>query len=339
MNPVNVDGLAQYLGPGTGGLFMGEQQRNAMQESEINQQKGLEDIMTQQQTRDIQKQKLPFELQLAEQNALKAKGDVAKQATDAQDRLDKLDKQNVTDFVGAVLQYQGVDNPLDNAFQLQDLAKKYKLDGNDPRIRSIMTNSMDKQGIAKMQRALIESDPKWQADRKKAEEEEAKAKLEAASRERVGAGNNAATLGAAQIGADSRQMVAALRGQASGKLASIEQELVRLNGEYEKAPDKETKAAIAMQAQRLINAKKEITTAVAENNAAKMQQILSGAPVGGNTPPAFGTPPATTPAAQPAAPPPELAPALQKAGWSYEPEKYDYRVGPNGQLQRKPKGQ
>lgn len=339
MQPVNVDGLAQYLGPGTGGLFMGEQQRNAMQESEINQQKGLEDIMTQQQTRDIQKQKLPFELQQAEQTVLETKGRVAAQGTAAEDRLEKLDKQRVADFMNSVLEYQGVDNPLDNAFTLQGLAQKHKLDGNDPRIRSIMMNSMDKEGIRKMQQALIESDPKWKADRKKAEEEAAKAAAEAASRERIGAGNNAATLGAAQIGADSRQMVAALRGQASGKLASIEQELVRLNAEYEKATDKETKSAIAAQAQRLINAKKEITTAVAENNAAKMQQILSGAPVGGNTPPAFGTPPATPPAAQPAAPPPEMASALQKAGWSYEPEKYDYRVGPDGKLQRKPKGQ
>lgn len=185
MTPIDMSGLAKYLGPGTGGLWMGEQQRNAMQESQINQQKGLEDIMTQQQTRDIQRQKLPWELQQAEQNVNKTKADVAKMKSDEEERLQKLDKQSVSDFMGAVLTYQGVDNPLDNAFQLQDLAKKYKLDPNDPRIRSIMMNSMDKDGIKKMQDALIQSDPKWIADRKKAQEDKEKADAEIQGRKDV----------------------------------------------------------------------------------------------------------------------------------------------------------
>jgi len=276
MNPIDTSGLAKYLGPGTGGLWMGEQQRNAMQESEINQQKGLEDIMTQQQTRDIQRQKLPFELQQAEQNVFETKGRVAKQKTEEEDRLQKLDKQNVSDFMGAILLYQGVDNPLDNAFQLQALAQKYKLDPNDPRIRSIMSNSMDKEGIKKMQDALIQSDPKWIADRKKALEEKEKSDNEIAGRRDVAQIQGQTSRDVANIQADSREAVAALRQQATAKLANIEQELVQLsrviNDQNSSAQDKQM---ASQRAQQLLAAKQSIATAVVQGKADQLQAILN----------------------------------------------------------------
>jgi len=220
---------------------MGEQQRNAMQESEINQQRGLEDIMTQQQTRDIQLQKLPFELQQAEQTALETKGRVAKQKTDEEDRLQKLDKQNVSDFMGAILQYQGVDNPLDNAFQLQAMAQKYKLDPNDPRIRSIMSNSMDKQGIKKMQDALIQSDPKWIAERKKALEEKEKSDAEIAGRADVANIQGRYSVQRANI-------QAAARAKALGKAKTIE--------ELSKGDPVKYRTLLIAEAQKLANADK-----------------------------------------------------------------------------------
>ena len=63
MQPVDLSTIAQNLGPGTGGLWLGEQQKNAMQESQLNQQNTLEQIAASQQNRAIQNQKTPLELE------------------------------------------------------------------------------------------------------------------------------------------------------------------------------------------------------------------------------------------------------------------------------------
>jgi hypothetical protein len=306
MTPIDTSGLAKYLGPGTGGLWMGEQQRNAMQESQINQQKGLEDIMTQQQTRDIQRQKLPWELQQAEATVGETKGRIAKQKSDEEDRLQKLDKQNVSDFMGAILQYQGVDNPLDNAFQLQALAQKYKLDPNDPRIRSIMSNSMDKQGIKKMQDALIQSDPKWIADRKKALEDKEKSDSEIQGRKDVAHITGGYSVQRANI-------QAAAKAAAQAKTQSILQ--------ITKGDPVKTIAALVTEGNRLLkegkvdeaNALFEAANDPVLRTAASNQQANAGKLTGASAPLPQAGPPAAQPgvppgAPQPAAPAPQAAP-------------------------------
>jgi hypothetical protein len=52
-------------------------------------------------------------------------------------------------------------------------------------------------------------------------------------------------------------------------------------------------------------------------------------------------PPVATPRVMPkaaSAPSPDLQKAVTTSGWAWEPDKYDYRIGPDGKVQRKPKG-
>jgi hypothetical protein len=102
MQPINLDGLAKYLGPGTGGLWMGEQQKNSMQESELSQAKSLEDIFKAQQDREHNAKMNPLKEQF--QQGLNARqpadlesvllGNKEKTAKPAEDKKPKAAKKD-----------------------------------------------------------------------------------------------------------------------------------------------------------------------------------------------------------------------------------------------------
>jgi len=122
-------------------MWTGRNQGQQENTTQVNQQIGLESIANSQQTRDIQKQKLPFELSELQhkqemQPLLKQEKETSNAA--ATQKLDR-DKFNAffDDFRTAIPQLQGT--PADGAV-LSEVAKKHGMDPNDPRIgRMIQT--------------------------------------------------------------------------------------------------------------------------------------------------------------------------------------------------------
>lgn len=99
MNPIGLDGLAQFLGPGTGGLWMGEQQRNAMQESELNQQKTLEDLFKAKQQREHDAQMNPLRVQHQQGVNARQPVDLEGAVLGNQEKATKIKRQQYSDFL------------------------------------------------------------------------------------------------------------------------------------------------------------------------------------------------------------------------------------------------
>jgi hypothetical protein len=179
-----------------------------------------------------------------------------------------------------------------------------------------MSNSMDKQGIKKMQDALIQSDPKWIADRKKALEDKEKSDSEIQGRKDVAHITGGYSVQRANI-------QAAAKAAAQAKTQSILQ--------ITKGDPVKTIAALVTEGNRLLkegkvdeaNALFEAANDPVLRTAASNQQANAGkltlgpdgqlATTGASAPLPQAGPPAAQPgvppgAPQPAAPAPQAAP-------------------------------
>ena len=99
MNPVGLDQLAQFLGPGVGGQWMGEREALTQEAGALANQKTMSDILTAQQNRDHASQKLPVELdQMRAQTGL-----FGAQTGEANQRIEtskaKLKRENYDEFL------------------------------------------------------------------------------------------------------------------------------------------------------------------------------------------------------------------------------------------------
>jgi hypothetical protein len=129
---------------------MGEQQKNAMQESELNQQKSLEEILTAQQTRSITGQKAPLELErMRSENAMfpakQKELDLKNQETETkisrqayQDYLDELAKTPMGGTLEDKLSYVNATN------------KKHKIDPESPMSMIAVKSLQDPQAWQKL---------------------------------------------------------------------------------------------------------------------------------------------------------------------------------------------
>lgn len=358
MQPVDLSTQAQNLGPGTGGLWLGEQQQNAMQESQLGQQKTLEDIATAKQNRDVVAQKTPLELE--------------KMRNENQGASTKLDRDNYTNYSNDVISYAAAGHsPMEIAAYQEQAAKRNKLDPSDERVR--MVGGIASQGttaIAKWKEVMLHMDPKYREEMDK---------QELANR---GSNQNAqiaglasmyghdvsanATVEAARLGAESRAQIAALKGAAQAKLATVDQRLVQLTSiinDPGKSPQE--KAQANAEAQQLVQAKQAIQTAIVTEKADQLASILQMPQPGAGQfqspyqggqpqqPPPGGPPPGQPPVAPPQAPPrPQAPPQAQPqqagqapragvtqikddAGFAALPSGALF-VGPDGVTRRKP---
>ena len=278
MNPVNFGSdMTQYMGPLTMGGMMADQQDAAMKESRLGQAKTLEEIANAQQNRDIARQKLPGEL--AQQGATLEQTQLGNQEKRSKLKYDDYSKYSDDVFEWRMANPEA--SPIEVGAYVAEAAKRHGQDTEDKRVMGV--GSMAAKGPQAMQQfreRLTQADPKYIAERKKQEEEMAKARMEAASRERVGAGNNAATIEAARIAASSREAAAALKQQAQAKLASIDQRLVQLTAVINNPQaDPAEKQRAAQEASTLVQAKQAIQTAVVTEKFDQMNQLLNpGAP-------------------------------------------------------------
>jgi hypothetical protein len=158
------------------------------------------------------------------------------------------------------------------------------------------------------------------------------------SAEKIGAGNNSATIQSAQILANSRLGAAQVRaGDGSfesrfGKLKSAKDKHAALIDEAQRSMQNGDTDGASQYLQRAATLRPQ---AEAEINAPK-----AGTP----NLPAMGLPANPTPSIAPPSAPatsqqgaPDVGSMAQQSWGAYEPNKYEYRVGPNGNLQRKPK--
>jgi hypothetical protein len=169
-------------------------------------------------------------------------------------------------------------------------------------------------------------------------------KITADAHERAAAGNNAATIKAAQIAADSRLSVAQTRNQQKSALDA----LVKSKNYAGAAAVAKALAMSETDPDRKEQLEQYATLMAAQDLA--HQQAGGSNPNKINGPALAGLPPAVTnnPMARPDSPAPAnpltgggvggFEEKAKQAWGAYEPTKYDYRVGPNGVLQRKPKG-
>lgn len=154
-----------------------------------------------------------------------------------------------------------------------------------------------------------------------------------------------ATITSATIGANSREAVAQARVAAS-KNKALDMEQAAMGGKLDYA---RAAVALAFAAEheddpmkkadlfRRANAMELADQKQKQSAAAAVPQVdpgrVPGAPLTVPKPPGPSLGP-TTPTVQS----PDVQKAVTGAGWSWEPDKYDYRIGPDGKPQRKPKG-
>lgn len=148
-------------------LWAGRDQGLQENTSQVNQQVGLENIANSQQSRDIAKQKLPFELgQLQHQQQMNPLLIQEKEGKIKSDKV-KLDKEQFDNFFGefrqTIPQLQGT--PADGAL-LGEVAKKHGMDPQDPRIRRMIDTaaSGNAEAVNKMLEKIALADPKHKQD-------------------------------------------------------------------------------------------------------------------------------------------------------------------------------
>lgn len=276
-------------------LWAGRDQGLQENTSLVNQQVGLESIANSQQTRDIQKQKLPFELSqlehqqkmnplLLEQQGTKNKSDLAKIDKDQFDSFFNDFKMQIPTLTGT---------PADAAV-LGEVAKKNGMDPADPRIaRMIQTGaSGNQQAITDMITKIAQMNDKHIQDMTK---------------ERFTQGQQTGRTLLEQEGADRRaniaaetqraaiaQRAAAVDAKANTIKLTIDQQIAGLEREMDAAKTQEEKRAFANRIKYLVNVKREIATAVQERRTEDAAQLIERLQSGvGYNPPASNltTPP------------------------------------------------
>ena len=334
MQPVDLSSMAQNLGPGTGGQWLGEQQRNAMQESELNQQNTLEQIATAKQNRDINMQKLPGELE-------KQKLDNAGQGIKNTSEQNKLDKDNYTNYSNDVLAYAAAGHsPIEIAAYQDQAAKRHKLDPQDERVS--MVGGIAAQGttaIAKWKEVMLHMDPEYRKD------------MDKQRLANEGSNTSASIHTAASIYAADRQLEAERERIAAGKYNKTSRQLTA-DQEIDKAKTAVEKHAKLIDAAMIAkqNGDQEayinyMTRAQAIEPQAKAELQARGNPQGINLPAVTGmqSNPEVNIAPSGATPPPQAqqAPAAgvtkvsDDAGYAALPSKALF-VGPDGVTRRKP---
>lgn len=134
MQPVGLDGLAQFLGPGTGGLWMGEQQRNAMQESELGQQRTIADIARMKQEQEFNQQMNPLKIEQQQNINKRAPVELEGLELGNQEKKDKLKKSQYADFLTALSTEMdpSIVGMADRAAILNDIAKRTGVEPGHP---------------------------------------------------------------------------------------------------------------------------------------------------------------------------------------------------------------
>lgn len=302
MGPVDTSGLAQYLGPLTGGSFMGEQQRAAMQESDIQQQRGLQDILTQQQNRDIARQKLPGELEMQQQNVMFKKGEIAKQGSEAADRERKLKKEDYADFLDGITKMSpNTVAVTDRAEYMNDLSKRTGIPVDHPMYKIALQAYA---GGPKVWDEFVKGFKVSPETRYKEEQATARQEIQTAG-----------TLEGQRIGADSRTEVARIRAeQAQAKASQVKQTTDQLIAKYTEEmmaeKDPQRKAELGRYIAYLQQGKIAIAQAVGSGRTDELERTLQMFQEGAmKAPPPRPLPtPPQAPGAQPQAAP-QVAPA------------------------------
>lgn len=327
MLPVQYpQGLGElFSAPMSGGLLM-SQFENAQQAHDLNRHKTLADMY-------MQQEKHPLEMQLMGGQAR----DLHSQA-DARELKTKFDKETYDPRVKSELSKIAAQLK-DDDYKNAETAIKQALMSRDPQERA---EAEQMWGMMSEIRKMRE-----EAATKHKNEMEKVRLMEAGDTERTGM-NNATTLKAARINA---------AGGKSSKAPPTEAEIIAKGGferaaayydakAFEAERNGEEQAALVYRAQA-----NKMKTAFERAKTLAGQQRLQGQPdmgaladvptLPGVTPEGFtpspqgmqgtvqpeGTPPATN------------AEIFKKSFGAYEPDKYDYRIGPNGKPQRKLKSQ
>lgn len=326
----NTESLSAAIGP----LWAGQQQRAALDESDTQQDWTRAQTSKSMQDQDIARQKLPGELEQQVATLESTRANTEGTVSQTKERNQKLDQTKYTAFANDLSVFQPTQDNLADAVRLSEIAKKHDMDTADPRIQA--TIEILKQGpemFAKFQQQLAENTP--EARRKRAEDQRTAEREDArdAAANLRSAGNNAASIESARLAADSRERVAQLRQEVTQAALTIDKELVQLVAIInDPKQDPAIRQNAQARAKMLQEYKLGIATAVQQGKAEQLQMLLGKLPANPQVGSSF-TPQTATPAAGGG----DIAAKVQAAGQKYEPEKYDYRIGPNGEVQRKAK--
>lgn len=346
------------VAPTTASFFTGQQFADDQATSQVNRERTLADIAKMQQDLEFNSKANPLKLEqmglvnrTTEATLPGIVADSDKKSTDARMARETFDTtrdttnstnqltmmgnhikqaQQVADvFTNAAMEVQGLPPPL-RAARLRQIVASNQMDPNDPNVQQFVVQASEnpellvqrsnaiKTNIAQHLPAYIQA--------------LAQTKLQGENSERVANIQANASRDVAKTNADARVEAADLRRQqAEAKAVQIktfQQAAVLYNEAANKETDPTKKAALQAQAAQYLQAAQTLTfrPGIDAAAAANMPALVSPQPFG-PTNPGLGAPDA------------HLGQALKAAGVPYEPDKYEYRVGPNGNLQRKPKGQ
>lgn len=354
MNPINLDGSTKYLG-GLGALWAGEQQQMAMNESTVNQQNTLENILNSQQTREHAAQMQPFKLDEAKLKVDEArlKNEKAKKDMTAAD---------LADFTNAVYEdvvsqgnMQGPPDTVANGMRWAAQAKAMGLDPEDPRVRVVLgTAAQGPQGLAKVKEALYRMSTKGQ---EKSDDAARQAAMDTAAGQRSAADNASRERQAHITGGYSVQR-AQIQAEARAKAESRKRSIIEIT---KGDPIKTVNALVteanlllkqgkADEAQALFDAANDPVLQAAYNNAAANAGKLTIGPdgqlttTGASAPLPHAGPRQPGPAPQPAAPgtPAAAAPSTAQPQTPNTPVKItsdaEYAALPRGTVYISPDG-
>lgn len=126
--------MMNYAGPGLGGLWAGEQQQLAVNDSVANNNLTLEQIATAQANRNIAEQKLPLELERMREEIKGMPGDRAYKEALTKESSQRVDRNNYSDYLEDLLRFKPTGTPADSGYMAQ-IAKTYKLDPSHPLVK------------------------------------------------------------------------------------------------------------------------------------------------------------------------------------------------------------
>ena len=267
MQPVDLSTIAQNLGPGTGGLWLGEQQKNAMQESELNQQNTLEQIAASRQNRDIQSQKTPLELErMRGENSLYP-GKLTEQQDIHKEREAKISKEKYNDLLQGLGQMDPQFVPMDQrAGYLNELSKRTGIPADHPMFEmALRAHAAGPEAFKKFQSAV---DPKLMAEREKT-----------ASNEGIHAASNTTQVAVAEIGANKAMEVQRLKNEALAAKANevkmtTDQLIAKYTDEMMKETDPARKQQLNAYIQYLQQGKMAIAQAQGQGKTDELERTL-----------------------------------------------------------------
>ena len=317
--------------PSLQGLFSGpmagwlgaDQYQNAQKNDELNRQQSLEDLTTKQVNR-------PLDMQVKQMGLAKSAAElpgIFARSSQEQDKAN-MSRKTLDPAIQAELTKIAAQTTFDDLKNQEAQLTQLISNPNTPeQIRQTLLKARDY--FPDLYKKRMELDEQTKRSTYEADQRRASA-LDVANVNKDKATTVANTNAAARVQAAAQKAVSMANAAAAGKLDPAKA-AVALAFAAEQSDDPTERA-------ELFRRSNEMELMAQKLKPAPQPQINTDAVGGGVLNPAKLPGPTAGVKDAPAQPGNDIQKAVTAAGWTYEPTKYDYRIGPDGKVQRKLKG-